>query len=976
MWEFKRTCFVFLSICVTHSVCQSLLHNSHYDYNGGGGLPDVIKIGGLFDEADPSEETAFKHAVDRVNAERVLPRSRFITQMERLSFGDSYHASTKVCQMMTEGIAAIFGPQSPEAASHVQSICDAFEIPHIETKWDYKIRKENYLINLYPHPMTLSRAYNDLVEAFAWETYVIIYENNERLYTLQDLIKASTPNTRKAVLKQLPEGDDYRSLLKDILYATDIFNIFIDCATDKALEVMKQAQQVGLMTYQYSFIITSLDLHTLDLVDFSYGDINITAYRIVDPERPEVDAIVKQWNSQISVDNYNSRSQIYGQYYGNYGSDQGYMPSARNVAASRNPALPPDNEQRMMKTETALIYDAVFLFGKALHVLDSSQRIDIKPLNCDSKDTWQHGYSIINYMKMVQFQGLTGLIQFNTSGYRTDVQMDVVQLKQNGLRKIGTWDSKFVTKFNWAKQNATEETAQDDSIDLKNRTLTVTTIMNKPFMMLKISTDPLAGNDQFEGYTVDLLNELSKELGFKYNIKLVTDGAYGSLNPETDEWNGMIREVIDGVADIAVADLSVNKDRQKALDFTMPFMNLGISILYVEPKYKAPELFSFMNPFAVDVWMYMFYAFFGVSIVLFIIARVSPMEWDCPHPCIEDPDELENQFTLLNSFWFTIGSLMQQGSDIAPKATSTRMIAGIWWFFTLIMVSSYTANLASFLLVQLKDEPIKSLQDLQNQDVVKYGCVGSGSTASFFRDSPFPERVEMWNNMLEWDKRTPGILPKKNAEGRDKVLKDEGKYAFFMESTVIEYNVERVCGLYQVGNLLDSKGYGVGMRKNSPYRQYFNGGILTLQENGILDKLKRKWWKEERKGTGCAADGGAGAVTPLRIANVGGVFVVLVGGCAVAIIFAFVEFFWENRKIATEEGGTVVEEMSKELKFALSCSSNTKPVKKEKKDSLSSEQGNGEPQDSNQYLDLGLDSYGFPNAPPRANGGINQDGYT
>jgi ionotropic glutamate receptor len=30
---------------------------------------------------------------------------------------------------------------------------------------------------------------------------------------------------------------------------------------------------------------------------------------------------------------------------------------------------------------------------------------------------------------------------------------------------------------------------------------------------------------------------------------------------------------------------------------------------------------------------------------------VTPYEWDCPHPCIEDPDELENQFTLLNSFW-------------------------------------------------------------------------------------------------------------------------------------------------------------------------------------------------------------------------------------------------------------------------------------------------------------------------------------
>jgi len=47
--------------------------------------------------------------------------------------------------------------------------------------------------------------------------------------------------------------------------------------------------------------------------------------------------------------------------------------------------------------------------------------------------------------------------------------------------------------------------------------------------------------------------------------------------------------------------------------------------------------------------------------------RFSPYEWDNPHPCNDEPDVLENQFSLLNSLWFTIGSLMQQGSDIAPK---------------------------------------------------------------------------------------------------------------------------------------------------------------------------------------------------------------------------------------------------------------------------------------------------------------------
>lgn len=56
-----------------------------------------------------------------------------------------------------------------------------------------------------------------------------------------------------------------------------------------------------------------------------------------------------------------------------------------------------------LQTETALMYDAVHLFAKALHDLDSSQRIDIKPLSCDAVDTWPHGYSLINYMKIVSF---------------------------------------------------------------------------------------------------------------------------------------------------------------------------------------------------------------------------------------------------------------------------------------------------------------------------------------------------------------------------------------------------------------------------------------------------------------------------------------------------------------------------------------------------------------------------------------------
>lgn len=86
--------------------------------------------------------------------------------------------------------------------------------------------------------------------------------------------------------------------------------------------------------------------------------------------------------------------------------------------------------------------------------------------------------------------------------------------------------------------------------------------------------------------------------------------------------------------------------------------------------------------------------------MLWVLARFSPYEWFNPHPCNPYSDVMENQFSLLNSLWFTVGSLMQQGSDLAPRAASTRLVAGVWWFFTLILISSYTANLAAFLTVE------------------------------------------------------------------------------------------------------------------------------------------------------------------------------------------------------------------------------------------------------------------------------------
>ena len=48
-----------------------------------------------------------------------------------------------------------------------------------------------------------------------------------------------------------------------------------------------------------------------------------------------------------------------------------------------------------------MVYDAVQMFAKALTDLDRSQDVQTSSIECGGRETWQHGNSLVNYMKMV-----------------------------------------------------------------------------------------------------------------------------------------------------------------------------------------------------------------------------------------------------------------------------------------------------------------------------------------------------------------------------------------------------------------------------------------------------------------------------------------------------------------------------------------------------------------------------------------------
>ena len=99
--------------------------------------------------------------------------------------------------------------------------------------------------------------------------------------------------------------------------------------------------------------------------------------------------------------------------------------------------------------------------------------------------------------------------------------------------------------------------------------------------MIKPDAAEREGNDKYEGYIMDLLKELSKKLECQFSVYLVSDGSYGSYRNKT--WTGMIGDILDGKADMAAIDMTVTAIRESVVDFTVPFMHVGYSILYKKP---------------------------------------------------------------------------------------------------------------------------------------------------------------------------------------------------------------------------------------------------------------------------------------------------------------------------------------------------------------------------------------------------------
>ncbi|KAI8421747.1 hypothetical protein MSG28_009714 [Choristoneura fumiferana] len=443
---------------------------------------------------------------------------------------------------------------------------------------------------------------------------------------------------------------------------------------------------------------------------------------------------------------------------------------------------------------TALLMDDV-----ANHVLKSMAEIDTQgTFTCSPNGRpWRYGAKLQDKILKKKSTGITGNITFDENGRRTNYSLNVNEIYQMQIRRIASWESKsgkilFTEKFREIERNMSSA-----------KHFTVMSRMAEPYFQIKkkCTVEPCEEDEypdeEYEGFSVDLQ------------------------------------------ADLVVCDLTITERRKKIVDFSVPFMTLGISILFTKDVKVEPEIFSFLKPYSVEMWIYTGTAYCVVSIVLFVCSRAFGSRWVC----------------------------------------------AMWWFFAMIVCQTYIAQLAASMTTAMENAPIESVEDLAKQTKVLYGAFESGSTLDFFKDKMFRK---MYENMLanpgvlvesnekgeqtvkkgrnkyaffmesvtiEYKqkrdcalRKVGGVLVESNEKGEQTVKKGRNKYAFFMESVTIEYKQKRDCALRKVGGELDSKDYGIAMPANSPFRSDINRAILKLKENNKLNDIKDKWWNSKKYG--------------------------------------------------------------------------------------------------------------------------------
>ncbi|MCD9645060.1 hypothetical protein HAX54_033713 [Datura stramonium] len=824
---------------------------------------ETIEIGAIIDlnsRIGKEQKTAIAIAVENYNHDRRNHNHKLLTVHFRNTSKDStiqdfFTAEELVEQNHVKMI--VIGMQTWEETALIADIGKRRQVPIIsfvtasytpelvQLKWPF-------LVQMTASSLDQINCTASIVSSYQWRKVIVIYEDD--MYSDSSMLAVLTETLRghgaevehQLILPQFSSLSDPREIIRrkvvKLLRKQSRVFIVLSSSVSTAYHLFKEAKEIGLMGRDSAWILADSLADLLDSVDTTF---------------------ISSIQGALGIKNHYAEATK---------SFQDFKGQFQKIFRSEYPM----EDYSEPGIHALKVYDSITAFAKAVNGLGTKSSNDSVLLK--------------NRILSSNFTGLSGHVSFVNGALSHPPTFRIVNFDGNRYKGLGFWSSKFGFSEILESENG-ERIGVNGSRTMKSsvvewpgelkrvpRGWTMPTD-SKPLIIgvpgrtsfekfVKVETVTETNERKYSGFCIDLFKEVLKILEQNYTLPY-------EFEPFNGSYPDLVQQVINGKYDAIVGDITILAERTKYVEFTQPFAESGLTMVVPVKFDRSEKAWMFLKPFTGNMWIA------TGAVLVYTMLVVWFMEH---HSNPEFRGRWKDQFG--TAMWFTFSSLFFSHRE-KIKSNYTKTVVIVCLFLVFVLTSSYTASLTSMLTVPRLEPSVKDINWIKRTNAT-VGCDGDSFVKDYLRQVLKLQNIKNISNQDDY--------PKELESGNIK--------AAFLEIPYQKVFLREHCNQYVVaGPNYRFGGLAFVFQKGSPLARDVSEAILTLTQDGTLNRLEEHWFALSRN---CDNVDPAGETESLTLGSFWGLYLVSGATSTVCLLFYVYHLVRKSWQLSGSFHGNIV----------------------------------------------------------------------
>ncbi|XP_057816694.2 glutamate receptor 3.2 isoform X1 [Cryptomeria japonica] len=752
--------------------------------------PPEVRIGGVFNLGSyqgKQSNVAIQLAIQDVNNDPKILNGTLL-QLKTAEIGSTALIDAgNVLQLFRANVVSVVAPMTAQISNLVSFLADSAQVPLITFAGNdpsMSLKHSAYSMQMIGRDVLQMKAIAALLNNFQWREIVVIYQEDELGLSGILALKNALQEISARIVQKFGVSDEsfsnfsWKNVAKRLEGDMTRSRVFvIHTSYGLAQKIFLEAKQSGIMKeLGGAWVVTEWVASSLEIADDTTMDSmqGVIGVRIKITHTPHFENISMRWKEK-------------------------FMRLYPNVTHSENIGI-----------VGAYAYDSVRVIAKAIDDLFRDNKLaelEFKSSGKTSTDAYvfQEGNALFQKAVNSNLEGIIGKIKFSNSGLLEIHSYDIVNVVNREIRVVGSW-VKEELKLSGVEIMWPNGSSKTPCGFRKFIVGVPPNVVFPGFINIKDN------NKLFNGFCIEVFKKAVTKLNcpFDYEFKVSENS---DKNPNYDT---LVQQVANKIFDAVVADITILSDRSENVDFTQPYTDTGLVIM-VPIKNTKSSGWAFMKPFTLSMWLTALAFILLTAFLLWLFERNE-----------NDAFTGETARQLEISLWFSFATIVfVQGEKIMTSLG--KVILMVWLFVVLILNSSYTASLASYVTVQQLSPTIRDTESLR-----------ASNTSIGHMDGSFVENYLI--DELRIDKNRLRAFTK--ATDYVDSLRSGSIGAVVDETPYINMLMSENCGEFEiVSRPFYRGGFGFVFAKGCPVVPEMTSAVLNITQNKTeLDSIRSCWF--------------------------------------------------------------------------------------------------------------------------------------